>query len=328
MPIDQVNVFWLSTGLGCDGCSIAVLGAMSPSVEETLLGTLPLVPKVNLYHPAIAPETGEDFVKYFRMAAEGKMDPYVVVLEGSVADERIASKTGGWFSALGADRVGDKVNPITTSEWLRRLAPNAVAVLAIGTCATYGGIPAAAGNATGAMGILDFLGKDFKSKLGISIVCVPGCAPIGDNFLETVAYLLLQVQGLAPPIELDEAHRPTWLFGRTVHENCPRAGFYEEGDFGTAYGTEKCLVKLGCWGPVVKCNVPQRGYINHIGGCPNVGGICIGCTMPGFPDKFAPFLTDPPGASVSIAVSERSGSLIREMRKLTIADKDKEVRWA
>ena len=55
-------------------------------------------------------------------------------------------------------------------------------------------------------------------------------------------------------------------------------------------------MKLGCWGPVVKCNVPKRGWINGVGGCPNVGGICIGCTMPGFPDKFMPFMDEPPGS--------------------------------
>ena len=58
-------------------------------------------------------------------------------------------------------------------------------------------------------------------------------------------------------------------------------------------------MKVGCWGPVVNCNVPKRGWMNGIGGCPNVGGICIGCTMPGFPDKFMPFMDAPPGGGVS-----------------------------
>ena len=96
-------------------------------------------------------------------------------------------------------------------------------------------------------------------------------------------------------IPLDDALRPQWLFGNTVHEGCDRAGYYEQGDFATEYGSPKCIVKLGCWGPVVKCNVPKRGWINGVGGCPNVGGICIGCTMPGFPDKFMPFMDEPPG---------------------------------
>ena len=88
-----------------------------------------------------------------------------------------------------------------------------------------------------------------------------------------------------------------------MHEGCDRAGYYEQGDFAVEYGSPKCLVKLGCWGPVVKCNVPKRGWINGVGGCPNVGGICIACTMPGFPDKFMPFMDEPPGSKVSTTAS-------------------------
>ena len=65
-------------------------------------------------------------------------------------------------------------------------------------------------------------------------------------------------------------------------------------------------MKLGCWGPVVNCNVPKRGWMAGIGGCPNVGGICIGCTMPGFPDKFMPFMDEPPGARVSTGAGQAS----------------------
>ena len=104
-------------------------------------------------------------------------------------------------------------------------------------------------------------------------------------------YLVFHLAGMAPAPELDEQLRPKWLFGRTVREGCNRAGFVEEGQFATEYGSDhRCLVKLGCKGPVVKCNVPVRGWVNGIGGCPNVGGICMACTMPGFPDKYMPFM--------------------------------------
>src|ERR1700723_1519619 len=148
-----------------------------------------------------------------------------------------------------------------------------------------GGIHAMAGNPTGCMGVADYLGWDWKSKAGLPIVNVPGCPVQPDNFMETLLYLLYQVAGLAPMIPLDDQLRPTWLFGKTVHEGCDRAGYYEQGDFAEDYGSPKCIVKLGCWGPVVNCNVPKRGWMAGIGGCPNVGGICIGCTMPGFPAK-------------------------------------------
>ena len=187
--------------------------------------------------------------------------------------------------------------PITTCEWIDRLAPRALAVVACGTCATYGGIHAMQGNPTGAMGLADYLGWDWKSKAGLPIVNVPGCPVQPDNFMETVLYLLYMVAGLAPIIPLDDQLRPTWLFGDTVHDGCDRAASYEQGDFAADYNSPRCLVKLGCWGPVVNCNVPKRGWMAGIGGCPNVGGICIGCTMPGFPDKFMPFMDEPPGSA-------------------------------
>ena len=101
--------------------------------------------------------------------------------------------------------------------------------------------------------------------------------------METLTWLLYQAAGLAPMIPLDEQLRPQWIFGKTVHEGCDRAGYYEQGDFAQDYNSPKCQVKIGCWGPVVNCNVPKRGWMAGIGGCPNVGGICIGCTMPGLP---------------------------------------------
>ena len=153
-------------------------------------------------------------------------------------------------------------------------------------------------NPTGAMGVPDYLGWNWKSKAGLPVVCIPGCPAQPDNMTETLLYLALHLAGLAPAPDLDEKLRPKWLFGRTVREGCNRAGFAEEGNFATEYGDDpRCLVKLGCKGPVVKCNVPIRGWVNGIGGCPNVGGICMACTMPGFPDKYMPFMDpDPWGA--------------------------------
>jgi hydrogenase small subunit len=216
---------------------------------------------------------------------------------------------------------------MTTSEWLDRLAPKALAVVCAGTCATYGGIHAMAGNPTGAMGVPDYLGWDWRSKADIPIVCVPGCPVQPDNLSETLLYLLYQATGQAAMIPLDEALRPTWLFGRTVHEGCDRAGYYEQGDFAHEYGSPKCIVKLGCWGPVVKCNVTKRGWMAGIGGCPNVGGICIGCTMPGFPDKFMPFMDEPPGSKASTTASGMYGGVIRALRSITMGSLDKEPKW-
>jgi hydrogenase small subunit len=86
-------------------------------------------------------------------------------------------------------------------------------------------------------------------------------------------------------------------------------------------------VKVGCWGPVVNCNVPKRGWMNGLGGCPNVGGICIGCTMPGFPDKFMPFMDQPPGGAVSTMITGVYGPTIRRLRSITNKTVNKEPKW-
>jgi hydrogenase small subunit len=122
------------------------------------------------------------------------------------------------------------------------------------------------GNPTGAMGLPDYLGWDFKTKAGILVVCVPGCPTQPDNLTETLLYLLYQAAGRAPAIPLDEKLRPRWLFGETVHEGCDRRGFYEQAQFAEEYGSRYCIVKLGCWGPVVQCNVGKRGWTGGVGG--------------------------------------------------------------
>ena len=145
--------------------------------------------------------------------------------------------------------------------------------------------------------------------------------------METLLYLLYQAAGQAPMIPLDDKLRPSWLFGQTVHEGCDRAGYYEQADFATEYGARQCIVKLGCWGPVVQCNVGKRGWMGGVGGCANVGGVCIGCTMPGFPDKFMPFLNMPPGAQLSTTSVQIYGRTVRALRRFTQASLNKEPEW-
>ena len=129
------------------------------------------------------------------------------------------------------------------------------------------------------------------------------------------------------PVEFDELGRPAWLFEETVHRHCPRAGYYEEGDFAHEYGDQQCLVHVGCWGPVVQCNITERGAINHMGGCMDAGGPCIACTMPGFPDKFSPFYKTPPGSIISTTMSRGVGGVIRRLRRLSNRHGNREVRW-
>jgi hydrogenase small subunit len=321
--VKEIHVVWMTTGLSCDGDSVSTTAASLPSIEDVVLGAIPGLPKVHLHNPVLAYEVGDDFMQYWHKAAAGELEPFVLVLEGSVPNEEI--KTEGYWAAMGTDPHTGQ--PITTNEWVDRLAPKATAVLAAGTCATYGGIHAMQGNPTGAMGLADYLGWDWRSKAGLPIVNVPGCPVQPDNMMETLLYLLYQVAGLAPMIPLDDQLRPTWLFGKTVHEGCDRGSYYEQGDFAHEYGSPKCLVKIGCWGPVVNCNVTKRGWMDGIGGCPNVGGICIACTMPGFPDKFMPFMDEPPGATFSSMLIGTYGPLIRSLRAITNRAVNQEPKW-
>ncbi len=328
-PLKVVHVFWIA-GMSCDGCTVAVAGATNPGIEGLLLGIIPTMPKVILHHTVLSVESGEEFIKPMEDAWHGRLeDPYVIVAEGSIADERIAARTGGYFSAMGStvdEETGESV-PIPTATWIKRLAPNAAATIAIGTCATWGGVPSAEGNPTGAMSLMDYLGRDYRSAFGLPVINIPGCAPQGDNFTETVFAVFLFLQGLGPLPSFDELGRPAWLFTETVHRGCTRAGYYEEGVFAHEYGGKECLVEIGCWGPVVNCNIVKRGAINHMGGCMEAGGVCIACTMPGFPDKFSPFYKAPPGGIISTTASRGLGGVIRRLRLLSNRHANTEVRW-
>jgi hydrogenase small subunit len=322
--ITEIDVLWITAGLGCDGDTVAMTAATQPSIEDIVMGSLPWTPKVNLLNPFLAIENGDEFMQKFHLAAEDRLGrPFILVIEGSVPDE--TNKKEGYWASFGTDSATGQ--PITTCEWIDRLAPKAWAVVAVGTCATYGGIHAMEGNPTGCMGLPDYLGWKWKSTAEIPIVCIPGCPVQPDNFTETLLYLLYMAAGRAPMIPLDEALRPTWLFGSTVHEGCDRGGYYEQAQFADQYGSPLCIVKLGCWGPVVQCNVGKRGWMGGIGGCPNVGGICIGCTMPGFPDKFMPFMSQPPGSLLSSRAIQTYGKAIHALRRFTQASMNKEPSW-
>jgi hydrogenase small subunit len=321
-----VHVLWLTSGLGCDGESVALSGASNPSIEDLLRGVLPGVPPLAIYNPLLAFESGDEFMETFWRAATGSLRPFVLVLEGSVANEE-TSGTGTW-AALGIDPQSGQ--PIATTTWIDRLAARADAVLALGTCAAYGGIPAMRGNPTGAMGLRDHLGAEWRSRKGLPIVNLPGCPVQPDNITETLMHLALYVVGSEPEIALDGQGRPRWLFSRTVQEGCQRAGFAEQGEFASSLSDSRgCLVKLGCKGPVALCNVPVRGWIGGVGGCPNVGGICIGCTMPSFPDRFMPFMqANTLGTLAATGRRFSYGPLLRGLRRRAIDRQfDVEPHW-
>ena len=127
-------------------------------------------------------------------------------------------------------------------------------------------------------------------------------------------YLLHQVAGIAPMIPLDDKLRPKWLSARPSTRDAIAPAITSRAIHQTT-ARRNASSNWAAGVPVVNCNVPKRGWMNGMGGCPNLGGICIGCTMPGFPDKFMPFMDEPPGARVLAGTIGRfTGSAVRGER--------------
>jgi hydrogenase small subunit len=267
--LDVIHLIWL-TGAGCNGCTMAMLCASEPGIEDLILGNVPDVPRVVMIHPEFSLESGDTFRANLERAVEGAFSPFVLVLEGAIPDESRAGD--GSFSRMGMTQNG---KPITISAWVDRLALKAEAVIAMGSCAAWGGIPAAHGSPIAAKGLDEYLGQEFRSRDGLPIINLPGCAPTGEGFIETLIYVFLHLARLVP-IDLDEEHRPRWLFNHQTHPLPPRV------EYPTAVGSD--LTNR----PTVDCTVPVNGWLRSFGGCVRVGGSCIGCTGRDFADRYLP----------------------------------------
>ena len=260
---------------------------------------------------------GEEFLAPFRAAARGELAPFVLVIEGSIPNENINGE--GYWTSFGNDlahrRAADPqlVDRPARAEGLgggrgrhlRHLRRHP----------RHGRQPDRL-----PWGWRDYLGWDFRSAGGLPIVNIPGCPVQPDNFMETLTWLLYHAAGHGAAAPARRAAAPAVAVRQDA---CTRAA---TGPATTSrptspydYNSPKCQVKVGCWGPVVNCNVPKRGWMDGVGGCPNVGGICIGCTMPGFPDKFMPFMDEPPGGNLSAALIKPYGVFVRRMRGITNA---------
>jgi len=163
--------------------------------------------------------------------------------------------------------------------WVETLAKDALAVIALGSCAAFGGIPAAYPNPTQCRSVSEVL----QAKgINTPLVNIPGCPPHPDWFVGTVASILLS--GLPKPEDLDEHRRPKAFYGQTIHENCPRRAYYDENKFAKKFGDPGCNYELGCRGPITHADCPLRLWNNKVSWCVGCGATCIGCTEPGFFD--------------------------------------------
>jgi hydrogenase small subunit len=112
--VKDVHIVWLTAGLSCDGDSVSITAATQPSVEDVVLGAIPGLPAVHLHNPVLAYENGGEFLDFFFKAERGELDPFVLVVEGSIPNEKI--KAEGYWAAMGYDEATGQ--PITTCEWI------------------------------------------------------------------------------------------------------------------------------------------------------------------------------------------------------------------
>lgn len=239
----------------CTGCSETLLRSSHPTVSSLIMDLVSLD-----YHETLMAGSGHQAEKSLHDSLLANKGNYILVVEGA-----IPTKDNG---------IHCKVAGKTALDSLKKAADGAVAVIAIGTCASYGGLPSVGPNPTGAVGVRDIV----KDK---PIINLPGCPPNPYNLLSTILYY----STFKKLPELDQMGRPKFAYGRKIHEHCERRPHFDAGRFAKTYGDEThaegyCLYKLGCKGPATYANCSVLRF-NDVGVWPvSVGHPCIGCTEP------------------------------------------------
>jgi hydrogenase small subunit len=262
------SVIWLHFQ-DCTGCTETLLRTSAPDVAHLILDVISLD-----YHETLMAASGAQAEAALKSAMKENAGKYVLVVEGS-----IPMKEEGNYMQLGSRPAVEVV---------REVAAQAAAVVAIGSCASWGGVPSSDPNPTGAVGVDSII-------TGKPIVNLPGCPPNPYNLLAVV--LEYVTMGKLPA--LDEVGRPKFAYERVIHENCPRRAHFDAGRFATAFGDEGhrkgwCLYKLGCKGPITHASCSVR-HFNEIADCWPIGaGIpCMGCTEKNVVWKMGTFETVP-----------------------------------
>ena len=270
--IVEIPVIWLQ-GASCSGCVVSLLNSVSPSIHTVLLRELTPGKHVNLRIQATAMAgQGQQVIDLIEDTAKAKPGGYLRVMEGSI------QLTHPLFATLG--EAGGEEVPI--SEKAAELARRAMAVVALGTCAAYGGIPSGQPNPTGAVSIAELLAQE---KIDTPVISIPGCPPHPDWLVGTLAAVMRY--GL-DAVEVDEIGRPRMFYGQLVHETCPRRADFDAGKFARNFGESGCLYELGCKGPVTYADCPKRMWNSGTNWCIGAGSPCHGCVEPDFPDRLSP----------------------------------------
>lgn len=277
---ERPPVLWLQ-GQGCTGCSVTLLNSVNPGIADVLLKIISLD-----FHPTVMGCEGEQAIDFMRKVAEAKKGQYFVVVEGAIPQWK-----EGKCCVIG--EAGHK--ELTMVDMVKELAPNAAAMLAIGTCAAYGGIPAAKGSQTESLGVASFLKQE---KIATPVVNIPGCPPQPDWIVGTIALALKLVKehgleaGLGEVVKaLDSQGRPMPFYGNNVHDNCPFLKDYDNAKMCPTFtNKDGCRYDLGCKGPQAHCDSYTRKW-NGVNWCV-ANAVCIGCTEPNFPDGTSPFYSN------------------------------------
>lgn len=266
---NRPSVIWLHNA-ECTGCSEAILRLANPYIDTLILDVISLE-----YQETIMAAAGEMAEKALHDAMK---KPYLCVVEGA-----IPTKDNGIYGKIGGH---------TMLDICKKVVPGALATIAYGTCATYGGVQAAAPNPTGAKGVDEVFPK-------ATIINVPGCPPNPVNLLGTVVAAIETVVNKKPLPKLDDLKRPLVFFGETVHDKCERLPFFEQDKFAPSFDSKEakegwCLYKLGCKGPYTYNNCPTKKFNPLDKGVGvswpvQAGHPCIGCSEPKFWDTMSPF---------------------------------------
>ncbi|MBZ5663120.1 MAG: hydrogenase small subunit [Acidobacteriia bacterium] len=262
------SVIWLHFQ-DCTGCTETLLRTSAPDAAHLILDIISLD-----YHETLMAASGAQAEAALRSAIADNAGKYVLVVEGA-----IPTRDDGVYMQMGG-RPAVQV--------LREVASKAAAVIAIGSCASWGGVPSADPNPTGAVGVDSVVS-------GKPIVNLPGCPPNPYNLLA----LVLEYVTMNRLPALDEFSRPKFAYERVIHENCPRRAHFDAGRFAASFGDEGhrmgwCLYKLGCKGPITHAACSTRHFNEIPGVWPiGIGAPCVGCTEKGVVWRMGTFETVP-----------------------------------
>ena len=254
----RLPVIWLELQ-DCAGCSEALTRSQAPTLVDLVLNKITVE-----YHETLSAAAGFQVEEAKQAAMKKYAGQYILVVEGSVSP-----KDGGIYCTIGGK---------SSLDLLTEAAAGAAAIIATGNCSSFGGLPRANPNPTGAVSVSEII----KDK---PVVNIPGCPAIPEAFTGTLAHFL--VFGSLP--ELDNLHRPKTFYGVTIHDRCLRRPFYEAGKFANSFDDEGarkgyCLYKLGCKGPTTYNACATMKWSGGLSFPIQSGHPCLGCSEPNFWD--------------------------------------------